>query len=54
MQAGEVTDNDNETNPTPDGCLALVSSDLTLAADVSHLAPAMRCVIDLWRDGEQL
>lgn len=35
-------------NPTPDGRLVLVSNDLTLAADVSHLAPTLQYAIEHW------
>lgn len=35
-------------NHTPDGYLVLVSNDLTLAADVSHLAPTLQYAIEHW------
>lgn len=35
-------------NHTPDGYLALVSNDLTLASDVSHLAPTLQYAIEHW------
>lgn len=35
-------------NHTPDGYLVLVSNDLTLASDVSHLAPTLQYAIEHW------